>query len=79
MPKLIFLKECMSKRQKLIGVTIEEGLHLEKMKASYEKATGENCDWGKFLIEVSLLGLEALEAGLRVVTTVNVQHPRSEE
>jgi hypothetical protein len=63
-------------RQKGIGITVEERAHLDKMKALYEKATGEHCDWGKFLIAASLLALEALKNGYKIVTIVRVQHDR---
>lgn len=61
-------------RQRPIPVTFEERTQLDKMKASYEEITGQRCDWGKFLIDICLLGLESLKDGYSIVTTVRVKH-----
>lgn len=65
-------------RQKSLAVTFEERKQLDRMKARYEQITEQYCDWGQFLLAISLLGLEALQAGYRIVTTVSVQHPEKE-
>jgi len=66
-------------RQKIIAVSVEEGVLLGKRKEAYESIIGERCDWGEFLTAISLLGLEALQDGYRILTTVNVQRPTKME
>ena len=47
-------------RQRPIAVTSAERDRLDAAKSSYEKATGDSGDWGKFLGTISLLGLAAV-------------------
>ena len=47
-------------RQKTIGVTPQEKVQLEKVKALYQEDTGDRGDWGKFLAVASILALGAL-------------------
>ena len=53
-------------RQKTIGVTEAERKRLDKLKAEYEKAIGEPCDWGRYLTEAARLAKAAVEIGYRV-------------
>jgi hypothetical protein len=64
----------MAARQKSLAVTVEERAELDKRKALYEKITGQHCDWGQFLLAISLLGMTALQDGYQIVTIVRVQH-----
>jgi hypothetical protein len=47
-------------RQKSIGVTPQEKAQLERAKELYQKKTGDQGDWGKFLGVASILALGAL-------------------
>lgn len=47
-------------RQRSIGVTPQEKVQLEKAKELYQKETGDEGDWGKFLGVASILALGAL-------------------
>lgn len=66
-------------RQKSLAVTVEERTELDERKALYEKIIGQPCDWGKFLLSISLLGMAALQDGYQIVTTVHVQHSTENE
>ena len=48
-------------RQRHIPLNIEERRELDRRKRDYEDSTGDCGDWGKFLSNVSLAGLAALE------------------
>ena len=47
-------------RQKPIAVNADDRARLDSAKLSYERAMGEKVDWGKFLANISLLGLAAV-------------------
>ena len=47
-------------RQRPIAVTSAERDRLDAAKSSFEQATGDAGDWGKFLGTISLLGLAAV-------------------
>ena len=47
------------RRQRPIPVTSRERAVLDQRKKKYEKSTGLSGDWGKFLGEITLLGLAA--------------------
>jgi hypothetical protein len=53
-------KEMKSGRQKPISVTSQEHDVLENRRRRYQDRTGDAGDWGKFLGDVSLLGLAAV-------------------
>jgi len=66
-------------RQKTIAVSVGERALLGKRKEAYESITGERCDWGEFLTAISLLGLEALQDGYKILIAINVQRPTKME
>ena len=46
-------------RQRPIPVTADERRRLDEAKSRYERTTGDEGDWGRFLSTVTLLGLAA--------------------
>ena len=47
------------RRQRPIPVTSRERAVLDQRKKKYETSTGDSGDWGKFLSNITLLGLAA--------------------
>jgi hypothetical protein len=60
-------------RQKSIGITPQEKATLDTAKRLYEKKTGDQGDWGKFLGAASILALAAL--GIYKLTKSNRSKP----